>query len=36
MPETAVALFKNPGVVEDVVREIEKLGIPKSKEFRTG
>jgi hypothetical protein len=34
MPKTAVALFKNPGVVEDLVREIEKLGIPKQ-EVRT-
>jgi hypothetical protein len=34
MPKTAVALFKNPGVVEDVVSEIEKLGIPKQ-EVRT-
>jgi hypothetical protein len=29
MPKTAVALFTNPGLVEDVVKEIEKLGIPK-------
>lgn len=34
MPKTAVALFKDPTVVEDVVREIEKLGIPKQ-EVRT-
>jgi hypothetical protein len=34
MPKTAVALFKNPALVEDVVREIEKLGIPKQ-EVRT-
>ena len=29
MPKTAVALFNNPALGEDVVREIEKLGIPK-------
>lgn len=34
MPKTAVALFKDPGFVEDAVREIEKLGIPKQ-EVRT-
>jgi hypothetical protein len=34
MPKTAVALFKNPGLVEDAVREIENLGIPKQ-EVRT-
>jgi hypothetical protein len=34
MPKTAVALFKNSAVAEDVVREIEKLGIPKQ-EVRT-
>src|ERR1700751_2292401 len=34
MPKTVVALFKNPTVVEEVVREIEKLGIPKQ-EVRT-
>ncbi|MBV8051645.1 MAG: hypothetical protein JOZ80_10680 [Acidobacteriaceae bacterium] len=34
MPKTVVALFKNPVVVDDVVREIEKLGIPKQ-EIRT-
>jgi hypothetical protein len=34
MPKTAVALFNNPAVVEDVVEEIEKLGIPKQ-EIRT-
>ena len=34
MPTTAVALFKNPAPVEDVVREIEKLGIAKQ-EVRT-
>jgi hypothetical protein len=34
MPKTAVALFKNPALVEDVVGEIEKLGIPKQ-EIRT-
>jgi len=34
MPKTAVALFKNPALVEDVVEKIEKLGIPKQ-EVRT-
>ena len=34
MPKTVVTLFKNPALVEDVVREIEKLGIPKQ-EVRT-
>ena len=34
MPKTAVALFKNPALVDDVVQEIEKLGIPKQ-EVRT-
>ena len=29
MAKTVIALFKNPAVVEDVVKEIEKLGIPK-------
>lgn len=29
MAMTVVALFKNPAVVEDVVKEIEKLGVPK-------
>ena len=34
MPKTAVALFKNPVLGENAVREIEKLGIPKQ-EVRT-
>ncbi len=34
MPKTAVGLFKNPGLVDDVVREIETLGFPR-KEVRT-
>lgn len=34
MPKTVVALFKNPEIVEDVVREIENLGIP-NQEVRT-
>jgi hypothetical protein len=34
MPKTAVGLFKNPGLVDDVVREIEALGFPR-KEVRT-
>ena len=34
MPKTAVALFRNPALAEDVVRDIEKLGIPKQ-EVRT-
>jgi hypothetical protein len=29
MAKTVIALFKNPVVVEDVVKEIENLGIPK-------
>jgi hypothetical protein len=29
MAMTVIALFKNPAVVEEVVKEIEKLGIPK-------
>jgi len=29
MPKTAVALFRNAAIVEDVVEKIEKLGIPK-------
>ncbi len=28
MPKTAVGLFKNPGDVKDVVREIQALGFP--------
>ena len=34
MPKTAVGLFENPGLVEDVVSEIEDLGFPR-KEVRT-
>ena len=34
MPKTAVGLFEKPGVVDDVVREIEALGFPR-KEVRT-
>jgi hypothetical protein len=34
MPKTVVALFKNPTDVEVVVKQIEKLGIPKQ-ELRT-
>ena len=34
MPKTAVGLFENPGLVDDVVREIEALGFPR-KEVRT-
>jgi hypothetical protein len=34
MPKTAVALFSNPALVEVVVEQIEKLGIPKH-EVRT-
>ena len=34
MPKTAVALFKDPALVENMVKEIEKLGIPKQ-EVRT-
>lgn len=30
MPKTTVGLFKDPGVVEDVVREIEALGFPRN------
>lgn len=30
MPKTAVGLFENPGVVDDVVREIEALGFPRN------
>ncbi len=30
MPKTAVGLFENPGVVDDVVREIEVLGFPRN------
>jgi len=34
MPKTAVGLFEDPGLVADVVREIEALGFPP-KEVRT-
>jgi hypothetical protein len=34
MPKTAVGLFENPGVVDDIVTEIEALGFPR-KEVRT-
>ena len=30
MPKTAVGLFENPAVVDDVVREIEALGFPRN------
>jgi hypothetical protein len=29
MPKTAVGLFKNPAIVDEVVREIEALGFPR-------
>jgi hypothetical protein len=34
LPKTAVGLFENPGIVDDVVREIEALGFPRN-EIRT-
>lgn len=34
MPKTAVGLFKNPDLVDDVVREIAALGFPRN-EVRT-
>ncbi|HUO26784.1 MAG TPA: hypothetical protein VMU61_14040 [Candidatus Aquilonibacter sp.] len=34
MPKTAVGLFENPRSMEEVVREIENLGLPR-KEVRT-
>lgn len=34
MPKTVVGLFENPGVVDDIVSEIEALGFPR-KEVRT-
>jgi hypothetical protein len=34
MPKTIVGLFKDPGVVDDVVREIEAVGFPRN-EVRT-
>src|SRR4030095_617564 len=30
MPKTTVGLFKNPVVVQDVVRELEALGFPRN------
>jgi hypothetical protein len=30
MPKTTVGLFENPGVIDDVVREIEALGLPRN------
>jgi hypothetical protein len=30
MPKTTVGLFEDPGIVEDVVREIEVLGFPRN------
>jgi hypothetical protein len=33
MPKTAVGLFENPGLVDDIIREIETLGFPR-KEVR--
>ena len=33
MPKTAVGLFESPGLVDDIVREIEALGFPR-KEVR--
>lgn len=30
MPKTTVGLFKDPGIVESVVREIEGLGFPRN------
>ena len=30
MPKTAVGLFKNPGDVKDVVREVEAIGLPRN------
>jgi hypothetical protein len=29
MPKTVVGMFENPGLVDDVVREIEALGFPR-------
>ncbi len=34
MPKTAVGLFENPGLVDEVVREIEAHGLPR-REVRT-
>jgi hypothetical protein len=34
MPRTAIGLFENPDLVDDVVREIEALGFPR-KQVRT-
>jgi len=30
MPKTTVGLFESPRIVEDVVREIEALGLPRN------
>ena len=30
MPKTTVGLFEHPGLVDDVVREIESLGFPRN------
>jgi hypothetical protein len=30
MPRTTVGLFKNPGIIDNVVREIEALGLPRN------
>jgi hypothetical protein len=30
MPKTAVGLFKSPDIAEDVVREIESVGLPRN------
>ena len=29
MPKTAVGLFESPGLVDDIIREIETLGFPR-------
>ena len=34
MPKTALGLFENPHGVEDIIREVEALGLPRS-EIRT-
>jgi hypothetical protein len=34
MPKTAVGLFENAGLVDDIVRDIEALGFPR-KEVRS-
>ena len=33
MPKTVVGLFENPGVVDEVVREIEAHGFPNGKSW---